>query len=60
MIYGLVPHRGGPGSVALTLDWISATDRRRCTAQMKEGEEASRAAVAVLLRVVVLRSEAVN
>ena len=46
--------------MALTLDWISETDRRRCTAPKKEGEDSVRTAVAVLLRVVVLRSEAVN
>ena len=40
--------------MALSLERISATDRRRYTAPLKEGEEVSRAAVAVLLRVVVL------
>ena len=46
--------------MALSLERISATVRRRYTAPLKEGEEVVRSAVAVLLRVVVLRSEAVN
>ena len=48
----------GRKPVALSLEWIIATVRRRCTAPQKEGKEGVRSAVAVLLRVVVLRSEA--